>query len=130
LPGNTGKILEYVEKTLGAIPSDIETFILTHYHLDHTGNAYELWDISGAKVAIHADDAGYVEGTKPMSVPGGFIGILYRVFKVFSGSNLCSRTSSSMTTTGLQARPAFTPPGTSYAATDIAASDSGVIRRG
>jgi len=83
LPGNTGKILEYVEKTLGAIPSDIETIILTHYHLDHTGNAYELWDITGAKVAIHADDADYVEGTKPMPVPGGFIGMLYRVFKVF-----------------------------------------------
>jgi len=83
LPGNTGKILEYIEKTLGAIPSDIETIILTHYHLDHTGNAYDLWDISGAKVAIHADDADYVEGTKPMPVPGGFTGILYRVFKVF-----------------------------------------------
>jgi hydroxyacylglutathione hydrolase len=83
LPGNTGKILEYVQKTLGAIPSDIETIILTHYHLDHTGNAYELWDITGAKVAIHVDDAGYVEGTKPMPVPGGLIGILYRMFKVF-----------------------------------------------
>ncbi len=83
LPGNTGKILEYVQKTLGAIPSDIETIILTHYHLDHTGNAYELWDITGAKVAIHADDAGYVEGTKPMPVPGGFIGILYGMFKFF-----------------------------------------------
>jgi len=83
LPGNAGKILEYVQKTLGCIPSDIETIILTHYHLDHTGNAYEIWDISGAKVAIHADDAAYVEGIKPMPVPGGFIGILYRMFKFF-----------------------------------------------
>jgi hydroxyacylglutathione hydrolase len=83
LPGNTGKILEYLEKTLGAVPSDIETIILTHYHLDHTGNAYELRDITGAKVAIHADDADYVEGIKPMPVPGGFVGILYRMFKFF-----------------------------------------------
>jgi glyoxylase-like metal-dependent hydrolase (beta-lactamase superfamily II) len=83
LPGNAKKILEYVHNTLGGIPSDIETIILTHYHLDHTGNAYEIWDITGAKVAIHADDADYVEGIKPMPVPAGFIGVFYRMFRFF-----------------------------------------------
>jgi hydroxyacylglutathione hydrolase len=83
LPGNTGKILNYIKDTLHGSPSDIETIILTHYHLDHTGNAYELWDITGAKIAIHAGDADYVGGIKPMPVPSGLIGILYRMFKVF-----------------------------------------------
>ena len=83
LPGNTKKILEYVHNTLGGIPSDIETIILTHYHLDHTGSAYEIWDITGAKVAIHADDADYVEGIKPMPVPGGLMGLLFRMFRFF-----------------------------------------------
>jgi glyoxylase-like metal-dependent hydrolase (beta-lactamase superfamily II) len=83
LPGNTGKILTYVHDTLGGIPSDIETIILTHYHLDHTGNAYELWDITGAKVAIHVDDADYVAGIRAMPVPQGLIGLLYRMFKIF-----------------------------------------------
>ncbi len=83
LPNNSKKILAYVRDTLGSIPSDIETIILTHYHLDHTGSAYELWDITGAKVAIHADDADYVSGITPMPVPGGFLGVLYRMFKIF-----------------------------------------------
>lgn len=83
LPNRTKKILEYVQVALGCIPSDIETIILTHYHLDHTGNAYELWDITGARVAIHENDADYVAGIKHMPIPGGFMGFLYRLLKVF-----------------------------------------------
>jgi glyoxylase-like metal-dependent hydrolase (beta-lactamase superfamily II) len=83
LPNNSKKILAYVHDTLGAIPSDIETIILTHYHLDHTGSAYELWYATGAKVAIHEHDADYVSGITPMPVPGGILGALYRLFKIF-----------------------------------------------
>ncbi|MCX6681695.1 MAG: MBL fold metallo-hydrolase [Methanoregula sp.] len=83
LPNNSKKILAYVHDTLGSIPSDIETIILTHYHLDHTGSAYELWDATGAKVVIHENDADYVSGITPMPVPGGFWGVLYRMFKIF-----------------------------------------------
>jgi glyoxylase-like metal-dependent hydrolase (beta-lactamase superfamily II) len=83
LPGRTAKILGYIEHTLQCIPSDITHIILTHYHLDHTGNAYELWDVSGAKVAVHAEDAVYVSGELPMPVPGGFSGALYRFAGMF-----------------------------------------------
>jgi glyoxylase-like metal-dependent hydrolase (beta-lactamase superfamily II) len=83
LPNKTQKILDYLKNTLDCIPSDIETIILTHYHLDHSGNAYELWDSTGAKIAIHADDAGYISGEVPMPGPGGIWGLIYSIFKIF-----------------------------------------------
>ncbi len=57
LPGNTDKILSYITRTDRLDPADIHTILLTHYHLDHTGNVIELQEITGAKVAIHSADA-------------------------------------------------------------------------
>lgn len=97
LPGNTRKILAYVHDTLECIPSDIEAIILTHYHLDHTGNAYELWDATGAKVAIHENDADCVAGIKPMPKPGGLIGNSTGCSNFFSNSSSFSPTPCSTT---------------------------------
>jgi len=36
---------------------DIKFIILTHGHIDHTGALKEVREVTGAKVAIHADDA-------------------------------------------------------------------------
>lgn len=57
LPGNTEKILSYITGTIHLDPQDIHTIILTHYHQDHTGNIIELQQITGAKIAIHIEDA-------------------------------------------------------------------------
>ena len=47
LPRNSKKILRYIENTLKRTPSDLATIILTHYHIDHTGNVSELKKLTG-----------------------------------------------------------------------------------
>lgn len=39
---------------------DIELIILTHCHYDHTASAKSIADLSGAKIAIHRDDAPFI----------------------------------------------------------------------
>jgi glyoxylase-like metal-dependent hydrolase (beta-lactamase superfamily II) len=39
-------------------PGDVEAIVLTHCHYDVLGNAERLRSDSGARVYIHADDAG------------------------------------------------------------------------
>jgi glyoxylase-like metal-dependent hydrolase (beta-lactamase superfamily II) len=51
---------------LGKQPSDVQRIVLTHAHPDHAGGAKEMADRTGAPVAVHSDDAGFVEaGTSP-----------------------------------------------------------------
>ncbi|MCG2728508.1 MAG: MBL fold metallo-hydrolase [Candidatus Methanoperedenaceae archaeon] len=38
-------------------PADLETIILTHCHYDHSGGAGAVAAFTGAKIAIHKDDA-------------------------------------------------------------------------
>jgi hydroxyacylglutathione hydrolase len=71
LPGNSSKIIDYVQNTLKRDPHDIKTIILTHHHLDHVGSVEKLKKITGASVAAHKLDAGYINGTK--SRPGPFL---------------------------------------------------------
>jgi hydroxyacylglutathione hydrolase len=66
LPGNSRKIINYIRVALKRSPNDVTTIILTHYHEDHSGNVYELKNLTGAIVAIHAVDADYVSGKKEM----------------------------------------------------------------
>jgi len=83
LPRNSKKILSYIQDTLNHKPSEISTIILTHYHIDHTGNVYELKNLSGAKVAIHEADADFVSGRKPQPAPKGGRGMLFRLLGMF-----------------------------------------------
>jgi hydroxyacylglutathione hydrolase len=39
------------------LPADLEIIILTHCHYDHSGGAEEVSAATGAKIAIHRDDA-------------------------------------------------------------------------
>jgi glyoxylase-like metal-dependent hydrolase (beta-lactamase superfamily II) len=46
---------------LGKHPADVQRIVLTHAHPDHAGGAKEMADRTGAPVAVHAEDAGFVE---------------------------------------------------------------------
>jgi len=47
--------------TLGKHPADVQRIVLTHAHPDHAGGAKEMAARTGAPIAVHADDAGFVE---------------------------------------------------------------------
>jgi hydroxyacylglutathione hydrolase len=83
LPRNGKKITGYIGDSLKRTPSDLSTIILTHYHVDHTGNAGELKNLSGAKVAVHEEDADFVSGRKPHPEPKGRLGLPYRFLGMF-----------------------------------------------
>jgi hydroxyacylglutathione hydrolase len=75
MPGNAKRIAAYVEG-LGKDVSDIKLIILTHADIDHIGSAAELKRITGARLAIHADDAAILRGKqsfKTIREPLGFI---------------------------------------------------------
>ena len=56
LPGNETAILD-AAKGPGIAPADIRLILLTHGHGDHAGSARRLRELTGAKVAVHRDDA-------------------------------------------------------------------------
>jgi len=77
--GNAKKIVDYVQK-IGRQPSNVSTIILTHCHMDHAGSVKELKDLTGAKVAVHEEDADCVSGKKPLPRPKN---ILFRAVSSF-----------------------------------------------
>jgi glyoxylase-like metal-dependent hydrolase (beta-lactamase superfamily II) len=62
---------------LGKHPADVQRIVLTHAHPDHAGGAREMAARTGAPVAVHADDAEFVESgegpPKDMSIMMGRI---------------------------------------------------------
>ena len=54
---NPSKILTYLTGTLARRPSELKTIIITHAHPDHTGGLAAMVRATGAKVAIHEQDA-------------------------------------------------------------------------
>lgn len=52
---STGGIIEAISDETDI--KDLELIILTHCHYDHTASAKAIADASGAKIAIHKDDA-------------------------------------------------------------------------
>jgi glyoxylase-like metal-dependent hydrolase (beta-lactamase superfamily II) len=66
--GNAKKIIEYIQK-IGNHPQEVSMIVLTHYHMDHSGSAKDLKDLTNAKVAVHVDDADFVAGKKPLPKP-------------------------------------------------------------
>jgi len=83
MPHNAKKILDYISRKLRRQPSDLETIIITHCHIDHTGSANELRRLTKAKVAVHQEDADFVAGKKPMPPPKGAISFLFKAFSPF-----------------------------------------------
>lgn len=60
--GSSKKIGSYL-KGLGKKPSDIKYIFITHADLDHVGGAAAIKKLTGAKLVIHAGDAGVLSGT-------------------------------------------------------------------
>jgi glyoxylase-like metal-dependent hydrolase (beta-lactamase superfamily II) len=79
MPKNSAKIVTYIQDILNRKPTDIKTIVLTHFHIDHVGDASDLKKLSGAKVAIHEADADFVAERKPQPVPGGVKGMIFKV---------------------------------------------------
>ena len=77
------KILDYVKTEMSKQPSDLKTIILTHAHIDHVRGALAIKKASGAKVAIHDQDAEYLSGRKKLPSPGGAMGFVFRLLSVF-----------------------------------------------
>lgn len=61
LPGNGPRIVAFLESH-GFAPPALLTVVLTHADPDHAGSAAELRALTGARIAIHADDAPVLAG--------------------------------------------------------------------
>jgi glyoxylase-like metal-dependent hydrolase (beta-lactamase superfamily II) len=68
MPGNSGKILKYIEK-MGRKPTDVSRIVLTHFHIDHAGSAHELRKLTKARLAVHEGDVDFVAGRKIQPKP-------------------------------------------------------------
>lgn len=79
MPRKTKKILRYLTETLHTKPSKLKMIILTHGDIDHIGNASQLKEITGAKIAAHKVEAEYITGKKKRAMPKGGLAILFRL---------------------------------------------------
>src|SRR6478609_104013 len=66
LVGEPFSIRRLVRK-LGLKPTSIKAILLTHGHLDHSGNLAWLKEWTGAKVYAHPEETRHVVGTYPYS---------------------------------------------------------------
>jgi glyoxylase-like metal-dependent hydrolase (beta-lactamase superfamily II) len=64
MPGNSGKILKFLQEKLNRKPGDLKTIVITHAHFDHTGSLNQLIKKTGARVAIHKEDEQVLSGEK------------------------------------------------------------------
>ena len=78
MPGNGNKIVSYV-KSMAKNPSDINYIVLTHADIDPIGSAAELKKMTGATLAIHADDAPILSGKSRFKSIKGPIGLLFKL---------------------------------------------------
>jgi len=78
MPGNAKRIAAYVGG-LGRNLSDVKVIVLTHADLDHIGSAAELKRMTGAKIAIHADDAPILRGKESFKTIRGPLGFIARL---------------------------------------------------
>jgi glyoxylase-like metal-dependent hydrolase (beta-lactamase superfamily II) len=82
MPGNAQKILQYL-RALGKNDKDLHMILLTHSDLDHSGSAAELKRRTGAKIAIHEEDAPSLSGQRELKKVRGVLGVLFRVMGKF-----------------------------------------------
>jgi glyoxylase-like metal-dependent hydrolase (beta-lactamase superfamily II) len=83
MPRKTKKILRYITDELQKKPSELKTIILTHCDIDHVGNALELRNLTGAKIAAHPQDAEVIAGEKNRITPKGGVRILLKLLGLF-----------------------------------------------
>jgi hydroxyacylglutathione hydrolase len=83
MPHKTKKLLQYITDTLQRKQSDLKTIILTHCDIDHSGNALELRDLTGAKIAAHPQDAKIIAGEKTRMAPQAGMSSLFKIVGSF-----------------------------------------------
>jgi hydroxyacylglutathione hydrolase len=66
---------EVILKAISDSGFDIQTIVLTHGHSDHIAALYDIQDRTGATVAIHIEDADFLEGRGSFS---SMFGISYK----------------------------------------------------
>jgi glyoxylase-like metal-dependent hydrolase (beta-lactamase superfamily II) len=66
-PGYTGSFRAVVGflTDQGHRRDDLKWVILTHHHIDHAGTALALCQATGARLAVHRDDAPYLQARRP-----------------------------------------------------------------
>ena len=69
IPGQMKTLLQELEKN-DVNPKDIDLVILTHGHMDHIGLAGEIKELTGAKLAIHNRESGWLESGESPIPPG------------------------------------------------------------
>jgi glyoxylase-like metal-dependent hydrolase (beta-lactamase superfamily II) len=77
------RILEFITSRAGRKPSDVKTIVVTHCHIDHTRGLSAIKAATGAKVAVHEADAGFVSGRERYPSPGGAMGFVFRLISPF-----------------------------------------------
>lgn len=75
--GNSKKILDYIS-SIGENPQKLSRIVVTHYHPDHVGSAYELIKSTPAKVLIHPADVRRVSRDKY-----GLVVRLHRIGRIY-----------------------------------------------
>jgi glyoxylase-like metal-dependent hydrolase (beta-lactamase superfamily II) len=83
MPYKAKKILRYITDELQRTPSELKTIVLTHCDIDHIGNALELRNLTGAKIAAHPQDAEIIAGKKDRIMPKGGMRILFKLLGSF-----------------------------------------------
>jgi glyoxylase-like metal-dependent hydrolase (beta-lactamase superfamily II) len=64
-PGYTGSaqaVLRFLEEQR---VGRVDWVLLTHHHIDHAGAAFALCQATGARLAVHRDDAPYLQSGRP-----------------------------------------------------------------
>jgi len=70
-----GAEAEEILKSVKDLGLDIKLIVLTHGHMDHIGALKEIKEATGAEVAIHSDDAEFLQGQSQSL--GAMFGLFY-----------------------------------------------------
>jgi glyoxylase-like metal-dependent hydrolase (beta-lactamase superfamily II) len=68
IDGSADAILHAID-AIGRQPDDVKEILLTHFHQDHRGGAFELARRTGAPVIAHRADAPVIRGDQPEPPP-------------------------------------------------------------
>ena len=71
--------LEKLVRGLGLDWRDIEALLLTHGHLDHTGNLLRLKQLTGAPILAHPAEQRHIDGAFPYAGPSRVCGFMEAV---------------------------------------------------
>jgi len=87
-PGSEDTILKTMQGA-GIRPGDLRLILVTHGHGDHAGSAARLREMTGARIAVHKNDAGMLRAGKQGELKA--TGITGKIFGIFLGGEKISR---------------------------------------